>query len=179
VATNPLDGTPFGGGSPDDESVRAARHAEAVPLLADALTEATHHLDLCETAYRHLATIILRDLREHPEHLPSLPQLTSAQYRSLEKIAEGGTTFSRSLRGDWDSIRAGDGSAIPAKPFAVLENNRLVRFQQKSSSPFGPQDVGVTSAGRLVLDTQKPVRTPVPPSAKTAPAATATAGRRR
>lgn len=177
VADNPLEGAAFAGGPPmDDASVRTARHAEADPRLTMALGDAVHQLDLCENGCVYTASFIIRDLKEHPEHLPPLPQLTRAQYTALEKVAQGGTRVSRSLRGGRQSVRAGDGSTLHNKPFTVLADNKLVRVHQ-GPSVFLDRSVTVTAAGRLALDTQNPTRTPAPAMAK-APAPAA-AGRRR
>ncbi|MFJ8532320.1 hypothetical protein [Streptomyces sp. NPDC093591] len=101
VADNPLEGAVFADGPPlDEDAVRKARHAEAAPRLAEALADAAHDLDLCATCCLYTASGILRDLKEHPEHLPPLPQLTSAQYTALEMVAQGGASLIRSLRGE-------------------------------------------------------------------------------
>ncbi|MGW2051629.1 hypothetical protein ACWCPF_41820 [Streptomyces sp. NPDC001858] len=116
VKSNPLEGAAFAGGTPlddttpDNTTVRAARHAEAAPRVAEALGDAAQQLDLCATGCRYTASGIMRDLKKHPEHRPPLPQLTRAQYTVLEKIARGGASVSRSLQGGRDSVRAGDGS---------------------------------------------------------------------
>ncbi|MEU9734467.1 hypothetical protein [Streptomyces sp. NPDC048002] len=172
VADNPLEGAAFAGGPPvDDASVREARHAEAAPRLAKALGDAAHQLDLCANGCQYTASFIIRDLKEHPEHLPPLPQLTRAQYTALEKVAQGGTKVSQSLRGGRENVRAGDGSTLHSTPFTVLANNKLIRVH-RGTSAFLDRSVTVTAAGRLALDTQKPTRTPATAMAKApAPAA--------
>lgn len=177
VADNPLEGAAFADGPPvGDAGVRTARHAEAAPRLAKALGDAAHQLDLCATGCRYTASFIIRDLKEHPEHLPPLPQLTRAQYTALEKVAQGGTRVSRSLRGGRESVRAGDGSTLHSKPFTVLADNKLIRVH-RGTSVFLNRSVTVTAAGRLALDTQNPTRTPAPAMAKAPPPAAV--GRRR
>ncbi|MEU9290282.1 hypothetical protein AB0D57_38010 [Streptomyces sp. NPDC048275] len=100
VADNPLEGAAFASGPPiDDASMRKARHAEAAPRLAKALGDAAHQLDLCANGCLYTASFIIRDLKEHPEHLPPLPQLTRAQYTALEKVAQGGAPVSPGLCG--------------------------------------------------------------------------------
>ncbi|MFI2204605.1 hypothetical protein ACH47Z_28235 [Streptomyces sp. NPDC020192] len=176
VADNPLEGADFAGGPPlDDAAVRKARHAEAAPRLAEALADAAHDLDLCATSCLYTASGIIRDLTEHPEHRPPLPQLTPAQHTALEKIAQGGASLSRSLRGGRESVQAGDGSTIHAKPFHVLAENRLIRVQGTS---LLVRDVTITTAGRLALATQQPGRAPTTAPAK-APTAATTGTRRR
>ncbi|MEU2598256.1 hypothetical protein ABZ669_13625 [Streptomyces hirsutus] len=168
VADNPLEAAAFAGGPPvDDTAVHQARHAEARPLLAESLTTAAHHLDLCATCCRYTAAGIARDLKNHPEHRPSLPQLTNAQYTALDKIAQGGSR----------SVLAGDGSSIHATPFAVLEKHRLIRIDTQHSA-IAVQDVTVTAAGKLVLDTQRPGATPSASPGKV-PAPSKPGGRRR
>ncbi|MCP3821380.1 hypothetical protein NLX86_25775 [Streptomyces sp. A3M-1-3] len=91
VATNPLDAAGFPGGPPvGDATVRQARHAEAAPLLAESLSGAAHHLDLCAIGCHYTATGIARDLKDHPEHQPPLPDLTKAQHTAPESAAQGG-----------------------------------------------------------------------------------------
>ncbi|MEU6227513.1 hypothetical protein [Streptomyces sp. NPDC047042] len=173
VADNPLDGIVVGSPPPDGNT---ARHAEAVPRLAKALGDAVHQLDLCATGCLSTASGILRGLKDHPEHLPPLPPLTPAQYTVLEKIAQGGSRVSRSLRGERETVLAGDGSTLHSKPFTVLADNKLIRVHQ-GTSPLLSRNVTVTAAGRMALDAQKTARTPTTTTAK-APAPAA-AGRRR
>lgn len=111
-------------------------------------------MDLCATGCHYTASGIVRDLKDHPEHLPPLPSLTPAQYTTLGKIAQGGTSLSRSLRGGREYIRAGDGSTIRSTLFHELAKNQLIRIQQQGIS-LGSQNVTLTAAGRLTLDTQK------------------------
>ncbi|MFP8903943.1 hypothetical protein [Streptomyces atacamensis] len=162
VADNPLEAAVFAGDPPvGDAAVRQARHAEAQPLLVESLTTAAHHLDVCATCCRYTASGIARDLKDHPEHRPPLPQLTDAQYTALDAIAQGGAR--RYERRDGSrSARAGDGSSIHAAPFAVLEKHRLVRIDTQRSAIAG-QDITVTAAGKLVLATQRPGPKPSAP----------------
>ncbi|MGW2955507.1 hypothetical protein [Streptomyces eurythermus] len=178
VADNPLEAAGFAGEPSLDNAARQARNAKIRAGLSDILADAVHHLDACATGCHYTVSGIIRDLTRHPQHMPPLPQLTSGQYTALEKIAQGGARFWRSLRGGRETVRAGDGSAIPIKPFHLLAKNRLVRVQERDSA-LGGQDVTVTAAGLLVLDTQRPSRTPPSAPARPAPSATSTAGRRR
>ncbi|WP_162684078.1 hypothetical protein [Streptomyces populi] len=177
MADNPLEAAAFGDGPTlDDAAMRQARHAEAAPLLADSLTTAAHHLELCTTCCHYTASGIVRDLKDHPEHRPPLPQLTDAQYAALGKIAQGGAR-SYTRRGGADSVRAGDGKAIHAKPFGVLEKYLLIRIDNGTSA-FAGKDIRITAAGKLVLDLQKPARSQATPPGKV-PAPGNTGGRRR
>ncbi|MEV7955300.1 hypothetical protein [Streptomyces sp. NPDC088141] len=176
VADNPLEAAVFASGPPvDDAAMRQARHVEAEPLLAESLTTAAHHLDLCATCCHYTASGITRDLKDHPEHRPSWPQLSDAQYAALDKIAQGGARrYER--RGKGTYVLAGDGNTIHAKPFGVLEEHRLIRTV--AGAMFGGQDVKVTAAGKLVLDIQKPARAQ-PTSPGRVPAPGKGGGRRR
>ncbi|MFJ9033608.1 hypothetical protein ACIRQP_34920 [Streptomyces sp. NPDC102274] len=169
VAGNPLDAAFFPGGPPvDDVAVRRARHAEAAPLLAESLTTAAHHLDLCATSCRYTASGITRDLKDHPEHAPRFPTLTAAQYAALDKIAQAGAHRYES-RGRGMSVLAGDGSTIHAKPFGAIYKHRLVHVSTTASaqhSALAGQSITITAAGRWVLDTQKPGPAPTAPPGK-------------
>ncbi|MER6500140.1 hypothetical protein ABT218_12295 [Streptomyces sp. NPDC001455] len=161
VADNPLEAAPFADGTTfNDEAIRQARHAAAIPLLAESLATAAHHLDLCSTCCHYTASGLARDLKEHPDLLPNLPQLTDAQYKALDVIAQGGThRYSR--RSGGINVRAGNGSSIHATPFAFLEKHRLVRISAASSLLAG-QEVTMTALGRLALDIQRPEPRPMP-----------------
>ncbi|MFE4801469.1 hypothetical protein ACFRFL_42540 [Streptomyces sp. NPDC056708] len=156
VADNPLEAAVFAGGPPvDDATTRRARHSEAEPLLAESLTTAAHHLDLCATCCQYTASGIARDLKDDPEHRRSWPRLSDAQYAALDRIAQvGARRYER--RGKGTYVLAGDGKTIHAKPFGVLEEHRLIRTG--TGATFGGQDIEVTAAGKLVLDIQKPGR---------------------
>jgi hypothetical protein len=156
VTHNPLDAAGFPGGpAADDASMRHARHAEAVPLLAESLADAAHQLDLCATGCHYTASGIARDIKNHPEHRPPLPKLTTAQHAALDKVAQGGARRYRPTRGNRVTIRAQDGSTIHTKPFTVLEQHRLVRIDHRTSALAG-QHITVTAAGKLALETQRP-----------------------
>ncbi|MEU9383451.1 hypothetical protein AB0D38_21785 [Streptomyces sp. NPDC048279] len=78
LEANPLEGAPFPGppGAPfpdtaaDEAAVRTARHAEAVPAMAEHLANAAHQLDLAHTGCYYLASGITRDLKQHAEQNP-------------------------------------------------------------------------------------------------------------
>ncbi|MEH0399158.1 hypothetical protein AB0K64_18015 [Streptomyces sp. NPDC053741] len=139
----------------DEESVRQARHAEAAPVLAKSLATAAQHLELSATCCQYTASAIIRDLTEHPEHRPDLPELSPAQYAVLERIARGGTLRYAPLKNPV-RITDNDGRTIRPKPFGMLEKERLIRVAR--SSRYVSQDVVVTAAGQLALDFQKPHR---------------------
>jgi hypothetical protein len=176
VAVSPLDATGFSGEPLPDDAARQAQDAKARARVADIIADAAHQLDVCVTGCDYTASGITRDLMRHPEHMPPLPRLTRAQYSALEKIAQGGASLWRSPRGGRETVRAGDGSAIHSKSFHVLAKNRLLQFHRPL---YGGEDVTVTAAGRLVLDTQRPARTPAAAPARPVSSAASTAGRRR
>ncbi|MFI9423416.1 hypothetical protein ACIG54_07595 [Streptomyces achromogenes] len=178
VADNPLEAAGFSGEPSLDDAARQARDAKIRAGLSDVLADAVHQLDVCATGCHYTVSGIIRDLTRYPQHMPPLPQLTRGQYTALEEIAQGGARFWRSLRGDRETVRAGDGSAIPIKPFHLLAKIRLVRVQERDPA-LGGQDVTVTAAGLLALDTQRPSRTDPATPARPAPSAASTAGRRR
>ncbi|MFC8708857.1 hypothetical protein ACFUCQ_02810 [Streptomyces sp. NPDC057197] len=162
-------------GSETDHQADRARHHTG---LHEQFNSAGRLLRRCATDCHNITRNILRSLLDHPEHRPALPDLTPAQYRALEKIAKEGAVYTRSLRGDRESVRAGDGSTIHSKPFRVLQAHQLVRLS-KDSSRYASVDVTATTAGRLALNTQRPARTPVSASAKAASPGAPSAGRRR
>ncbi|MGA5556181.1 hypothetical protein [Streptomyces lavendulocolor] len=68
---NPYEGAPFPGYPADDEAVRTARHAEAIPRMTGHLADAAHQLDLCATGCHYVATGITRDLAAAQEAEPA------------------------------------------------------------------------------------------------------------
>ncbi|MFG2592288.1 hypothetical protein [Streptomyces sp. NPDC048438] len=167
IGDNPLDGADFAVGPPtDEESLRQTRHTEAAPVLAKSLATAAQHLELSATCWQYTASAIVRDLTEHPEHRPDLPELSPAQYAVLERIARGGA-WRYVTRKNLVRITDSDGRTIHPKPFDMLGKERLIRVARTSG--YVGQDVVVTAAGRLALDLQKPHRSQVPSPAKPPP----------
>ncbi|MEU0715712.1 hypothetical protein ABZ498_00850 [Streptomyces lavendulocolor] len=84
LSANPYEGAPLPGYPADDEAVRTARHAEAIPRMTGHLADAAHQLDLCATGCHYVATGITRDLAAAREAEPAQrttgPALTGAQY---------------------------------------------------------------------------------------------------
>lgn len=155
VADNPLEAAPFTE-TPDDAATRRARLADSAVILNKSLTTAVHHLALCAACCHQTASGIARDLKNHPEHRPELPELVGAQYAALVKIAQGGANHYTS-RNDKTSVRDGYGITIHATPFGMLLKHRLVRIDN-STSAIVPRAIEITARGRLVLDIQKPGR---------------------
>ncbi|MEE1744101.1 MULTISPECIES: hypothetical protein [unclassified Streptomyces] len=167
VADNPLEAAAFAG-TPDAAATRRARLADSAPILAKSLTTAVHHLSLCAACCHHTASGIARDLKDHPEHRPQLPELSDAQYAALDKIAQVGANHYTS-RSDKTSVRDGNGNTIHAKPFNVLLKHRLIRIDPGTSAIVS-REIEITARGRLVLDIQKPGRAqPVSPGSVPAP----------
>ncbi|MEU2131752.1 hypothetical protein [Streptomyces sp. NPDC018352] len=175
VADNPLEAAAFAG-TPDDAAARRTRLADSAPVLAKSLTTAVHHLALCAACCHHTAAGIARDLKDHPDHRPQLPELSDAQYAALDKIARGGANHYTS-RSDKTSVRDGDGNTIHPKPFNVLLEHRLIRIHT-STSAIVPREIEITARGKLVLDIQKPGR-PLPASPGSVPAPAKGGNRRR
>ncbi|MEU2476960.1 hypothetical protein ABZ571_04365 [Streptomyces sp. NPDC013130] len=176
IGDNPLDGAVFADGPPaDEESLRQTRHTEAAPVLAKSLATAAQHLELSATCCQYTASAIIRDLTEHPEHRPDLPELSPAQYTVLERIARGGTRRYAPLKNPV-RITDSDGRTIHPKPFGMLEKERLIHVAR--TSRYVSQDVVVTAAGQLALDFQKPQRSQAPSPAKPPPTLRNTGGRK-
>lgn len=62
-------------------------------------------------------------------------------------------------------VLASDGKPIRAQPFGVLEEHRLVRIHTQTSA-LASQEITITAAGKLALDTQNPGRAPAASPAK-------------
>ncbi|MGX1759936.1 hypothetical protein ACWIG5_24015 [Streptomyces lydicus] len=161
IANNPLEAAGLPG--PDDVALRAARHGEAAPLLTTNLSNAARALSLCAAYCKHTATEIATALKSHP-HLAPLPQLTAAEYTALSRVAQGAARRYRRMNGHV-SVLASDGKHIDARLFEALVKHRLIQMDTRTS-PAAAQDVTITAAGHLALDTQKPVRASAAPPAK-------------
>ncbi|WP_187645621.1 hypothetical protein [Streptomyces sp. TRM49041] len=73
---NPCEGAPFAGYPADDEAVRTARHAEAIPRMTGHLADAAHQLDLSAIGCHYVATGITRDLAAAQEQTKSVQRTT-------------------------------------------------------------------------------------------------------
>ncbi|MFG3038093.1 hypothetical protein ACGFYZ_14400 [Streptomyces sp. NPDC048330] len=69
IAANPLDGAGFPGPPADENAIRHARNAEAVPLIAEHLADAASDFDLAATCCAYIASGIAEDVRAHPAHV--------------------------------------------------------------------------------------------------------------
>ncbi|MFD8847591.1 hypothetical protein [Streptomyces sp. NPDC059604] len=167
VADNPLEAAVFAG-TPDDAATRRARLADSAPVLAKSLTTAVHHLALCAACCHHTADGIARDLKDHPEHRPELPELSDAEYAALGKIAQGDAICFTRRDGTTRAVDS-DSKTIRAKSFSMLDRSRLIRVDTSTPAIFG-RAVEITARGRLVLDLRIPSRAqPAPPAKVPAP----------
>ncbi|WP_165983975.1 hypothetical protein [Streptomyces sp. YIM 98790] len=67
LSANPYDGASFAGqDEPDEQAVRAARHAAATPVMARHIADAAHQLDLAAVACHYTATAIAGQLPRRP-----------------------------------------------------------------------------------------------------------------
>ncbi|MFD9630200.1 hypothetical protein [Streptomyces violascens] len=99
MLAHPYEGAQFAGYPADDEAVRIARHAEAVPKMSGHLDDAVHQLALCAIGCHCLAHGIAEDLTTAQEHKPEAvrqrtgPSLTRAQYGALTALNGGGQLY--------------------------------------------------------------------------------------
>ncbi|WP_143065973.1 hypothetical protein [Streptomyces sp. CC53] len=68
IAANPLDGSGFPGPPADENAIRQARNAEAIPLIAEHLADAARDFELAATCCAYIASGIADDVRAHPAH---------------------------------------------------------------------------------------------------------------
>ncbi|MFD5751486.1 hypothetical protein [Streptomyces sp. NPDC127033] len=158
---NPPDAAGFGYEPPEEEAAR-----QAVPALAGFLTDAARQLDRCAATCRSAAADIIRNLKNHPEQQPALPDLTPAQYGVLRKVAEGGARRYVRAHGKGIAVRAADGTPLRPAAFGTLAKHRLVSVDALVSPVVG-QEITVTAAGELALYMQPTARArpAVPPAA--------------
>ncbi|QOV47758.1 hypothetical protein IPT68_24805 [Streptomyces chromofuscus] len=188
LEANPLEGAPFPGppGAPfpsspaDDAAVRTARHAEAVPAMAEHLADAAHHLDLAHTGCYYLAGGITRDLKQHTEQAQatSAPRITGSQYAALSALSQGGGRLYMSGRkGNLRASTTG-GITLNITTFNALNVRGLVRVDATRSLVQG-QRINVTAEGERALAQHKPTTAPARAAAVAPPATQQAAGRRR
>ncbi|MFE5298106.1 hypothetical protein [Streptomyces sp. NPDC056632] len=68
IAANPLHGVGFPGPPADEDAIRHARNAEAVPLVTEHLADAASDFDLAATCCAYIASGIADAVRAHPAH---------------------------------------------------------------------------------------------------------------
>ncbi|MET9507652.1 hypothetical protein ABZX62_04085 [Streptomyces flavidovirens] len=85
---NPYEGAPFPGYPADDEAVRTARHAEAIPRMTGHLADAAHQLDLSATGCHYVAHhIATAQDQAKPVQRTTGPELADAQYDAAAPAA--------------------------------------------------------------------------------------------
>ncbi|MER5211069.1 hypothetical protein ABT063_10900 [Streptomyces sp. NPDC002838] len=179
LEANPLEGAPFPGppGAPfpsssaDDAAVRTARHAEAVPAMAEHLANAAHQLDLAYTGCYYLASGITRDLKQHAgqNQATPAPKITDSQYAVLARLsAGGGTRYVISRYGVLKAIDK-DRATVNVATLNALIKRGLVAVDTTTSLHQG-QRLHVTADGERALAQHKPATTPARTAAVTPPA---------
>ncbi|WP_198358304.1 hypothetical protein [Streptomyces fildesensis] len=153
VADNPLEASTFAGGPPADDAVmRQARHAEAAPLLAQSLTTAAHHLNLCATCCHYTASGITRDLERTASTSAGRPvphRLSDAQYQALRSLAQGGATMQTRGRGS-TMVCTPDLTVITIATFQSLDKRGLLHLD--TSVPlYQGRSITVTPEGHHAL----------------------------
>ncbi|MER5215354.1 hypothetical protein ABT063_33610 [Streptomyces sp. NPDC002838] len=181
LEANPLEGAPFPGPPGDDAAVRTARHAEAVPAMAEHLANAAHQLDLAYTGCYYLAGGITRDLKQHAEQQQAIPvpEITASQYAVLSRLSTGGgTRYIISRHGVLKAIDK-DRATVNVATLNALIKRGLVEVDTTTSLHQG-QRLDVTAEGQRALALHKPATTPARTAAVTPPATKqAAAGRTR
>lgn len=189
LEANPLEGAPFPGppGAPlpdtpaDEAAVRTARHAEAVPAMAEHLADAAHQLDLAHTGCYYLASGITRDLRQHAEQHQATPapKITDSQYTVLARLsAGGGTRYVISRYGVLKAIDK-DRATVNVATLNALIKRGLVAVDTTTPLHQG-QRHHVTADGQRALAQHKLTTPPARTAAVTPPATKqAAAGRTR
>ncbi|GGZ79512.1 hypothetical protein [Streptomyces bluensis] len=173
LEANPLEGAAFPGPPADEAAVRQARHAEAVPAMAEHLANAAHQLDLAHTGCYYLASGITRDLKQHAEQDQSQttppPKITDSQYAVLGWLsAGGGTRYVISRYGVLKAIDK-DRTTVNVATLNSLIKRELVAVDTTTSLHQG-QRLDVTAEGHRALAHHKPATaaaraTAVPPPA--------------
>ncbi|AZP23322.1 hypothetical protein EJC51_18515 [Streptomyces aquilus] len=184
VLANPYEGAQFAGYPADDEAVRTARHAEAIPKMNGHLNDAVHQLDLCAIGCHYLAHGITEDLTTTHKNKPAAvqqttgPALTPAQYDALTALNGGGRLYESTTRGlGVTRVATDDGTRVSIATFRALAKRRLITADTSTSLYHG-QKITVTEDGHRAL-TQPRHRAALPTSAATAPKAAVTQGARR
>jgi hypothetical protein len=151
------------------QEIRGHRHREARGIIRDALKQAAHTMEVCETACLYSATALARDTAAQPAisaskatatHAPApapapaavadRPRLTRPQQVALRAIAAGGATMYESGRNGPLRISAGAGVRITMPTYERLESLGLVG-RDTSSGFYGGQKLYVTHSGRTAL----------------------------
>ncbi|MCQ9185647.1 hypothetical protein KMT30_42795 [Streptomyces sp. IBSBF 2953] len=178
---NPLEAAAFPGPPADEAAVRAERHAEAAPKMAEHLANAAHELDLASTGCYYLARGITHDVKQHTERsrTAAAPKVTDRQAEVLARLSSGAGTLSEYGRMGVGKAVDHDRAAIHLATLNSLIKRGLVSVNTTTSRYTG-QRLIVTAEGRQALAQRKPavkVSTHAPSVAS--PAAPQASGRRR
>ncbi|ROQ70150.1 hypothetical protein EDD93_4657 [Streptomyces sp. 840.1] len=184
LLANPYEGAEFAGHPADNEAVRTARHAEALPKMSEHLNDAVHQLDLCATGCRYLAHGIAENHVSAQDHRPPAVQQTTgaalspAQYDALTALAAGGQLYESSTRGlGVTRVATQDGTRVSIATYRALAKRGLV-CSDTGTSLFQGQKITVTGEGQRALAEPRP-RAALSTAASTAPKAAAAQGVRR
>ncbi|MCZ0974348.1 hypothetical protein O1L55_30070 [Streptomyces albulus] len=183
VLANPYEGAQFASYRADDEAVRTARHAEAIPKMSGHLDDAVHQLDLCAIGCHYLAHGITEDLATAQGMSTAVRQKTSpalspAQYDALSALQGGGKLYESSTRGlGVTRVATHDGTRVSVATYRALARRGLVSADAGTSLYQG-QKITVTEQGRQALAQPRP-RAPLSTTAATVPKAAATQGAHR
>ncbi|MEU2131751.1 hypothetical protein [Streptomyces sp. NPDC018352] len=171
LARNPLDGTGFGGPTEHEARFREARHAEAVPVMAEHLQDAVGQLALCATVCHYVATGMSKDLvpaSTTTARRNTSPELSDTQYKALGALAKGGASMETKGRGS-ARVAVPDGIRVTIATFQSLDKRGLVHLD--TSVPlFHGRAITVTADGNRALAHR---RSTTPAAAVPAPAAPA------
>ncbi|MFD9224860.1 hypothetical protein ACFWDI_33790 [Streptomyces sp. NPDC060064] len=144
VLTNPYEGAQFAGYPADEEAVRTARHAEAIPKMSGHLDDAVHQLDLCAIGCRYLAHGITEDLGTGQEHKSAAvrqttgPALTPAQYDALTALNGGRNLYESATRGlGVTRVATEDGTRVSIATYRALAKRGLVTRDTSTSLAIG------------------------------------------
>ncbi|GAA2312655.1 hypothetical protein Scani_00040 [Streptomyces caniferus] len=149
LAANPLDSIGFGGPHQDEEGIRNARHARAVPEMAGHLADAAHQLNVCESACHDLATYITRDLERASTNTRQAPKISPTQYEALTSLAKCGATMQTRGRGS-TIVLTPDHTLITIATFQSLDKRGLVHLD--TSVPlYQGRGITVTAEGHRAL----------------------------
>jgi hypothetical protein len=185
LLANPYEGEQFAGYPADDDAVRAARHAEAIPKMSGHLNDAVHQLDLCATGCHHLAHGITEDLVSAQNPKPSAaqettqPALTCAQHDALTALKGGGQLYESSTRGlGVTRVATEDGTRISIATYRALAKRGLVTRDTSTSLLNQGQRIIVTEQGERALAQPRP-RVALSTATATTPKATVAQAVRR
>ncbi|MDX3523257.1 hypothetical protein [Streptomyces scabiei] len=167
LRANPLEGAPFLGPPTDEAAVRAVRHKEAAPVIAEHLADTAHQLDLAYTGCYYLASGITRDLDNHPRRSSAptvpVPEITDSQCAALGALAKaGGILYVSSRKGTLHATTKSYGRVNIAS-FKALHKRGLVHVDTGTDLTQG-RLISVTAEGHRAMEMHTPARTTTTPN---------------